>query len=933
MKGRIDEVIVKVTGKVDKSSSANIESLAESLGKLKASIAGGYNNLNKLATSLETLKKSSKSVETINTNFASLNNITKSLEKLTTIGSPKGLNNIVKTLNELPKTFAQLDTNTLTQIDEVAKNLNQHLVPLGGTLAMFRDSIKGGFSGVGKLAEYLVKLKEASKGLDKTAEQLSVTSTLVEKLEPLSTITSPKGLTKTIKDLEQLPKVISKITPDTLQNVARVSEQLATSLTPLANKFAEIAVGFSSLQALANKYGVSVTKITEGTNKTINKMTMLKRVVNSVKAPFQKLQSVINTFAKKTDKGFDKLISKNKQLVLSLLGTRSIFTATRKAISEYMQMDAELTKETTNLWRALGAQLAPAVEEVLYLFKQALRVVYSFVYAITGVDLIARANAKAMKSWGSAASSTLGSLQKFDDLNVADFGKGSDDNQLIELDKIDLSPIQKVIDWVKKLKETIKSAWKTGKWTAVAEVIGEGFEYAINNFPSDKLADVISKTITTSFKVINTLINKIPWKKLGSKIRETILNIKWGEIIEEVGNTISSVLSSGLSFISGLTGVTIDTSSFGFINDLTSISQNLDWSNLLTSLTNLGDSLKPFAENVGTGLVWFYNELLVPLTTYVVNELVPTFIDMLSEAFDALNTIIDIIKPNIDWLWENVLNPLLEITEMVIISLIEDLTKKFEGFSTWCSNNERIVSIVTDMIISFLGALFLHLSIQGVAGLVKVLASALTTFAAALAAVNIPLVITVAGFAGLIYGITEIYKNWDKMNNLEKVASVLGVLAIAATTAAIAVGAFQSAWSLGIAAAAIVAGIVAITAAVNSATKRAESLKTSISNTTAFGSSGGGGSRGYATGGFPEKGQYFYARENGIPEYVGSIGSQTAVANNNQIIEGIKKGVKDAISESDFETTTIVNVGNKTLYNEQKRYNNFQRNKYGTINV
>lgn len=933
MKGTIDEVIIKVSGNVDKNATQNIESLAESLEKLKASVKGGYNNLNKLATSLETLKKSSKSLETIKANFAGINSVTNALDKLTTIGSPKGLNNIVKTLNELPNTFAKLDTTTLTQIDEVAKNLNQHLVPLGGTLAMFRDSVKGGFSGVGKLAEYLIKLSEASKGLDKTTNNLSITSTLAEKLEPLSTITSPKGLTKTIKNLEQLPNVIAKITPDTLQNVARVSEQLATSLTPLANKFADIAVGFSSLQALANKYGVSVTKITEGTNKTTNSMSTLKRVVNSVKAPFQKLQSVINTFSKKTDKGFDKLISKTKQLYLSLLGTRSIFTATRKAISEYMQMDAELTKETTNLWRALGAQLAPAVEEVLYLFKQAVRVVYSFVYAITGVDLIARANAKAMKSWGSAASSTLGSLQKFDDLNVADFGKGSDDNQLIELDKIDLSPIQKVIDWVKRLKEAIKSAWKTGKWTAVAEVIGEGFEYAINNFPSDKLADVISKTITTSFKVVNTLINKIPWKKLGAKIRETILDIKWDEILEELGKTISSVLSSGLSFISGLTGVELDGSLFGFINDLTNVSENLDWTNLLNSLINLSNSLKPFIENVGTGLVWFYNEFLVPISTYVINELVPAFIDMLSAAFDVLNTIIDIIKPNIEWLWENVLNPLLEITEMVIINLIEDLTKKFEGFSTWCSNNERVVQYVTDLVISFLGSLFLYLSIRGVASLVKALATALVSFANALTIVNIPLVITVAGFAALLYGIIEISKNWDKMNNLEKVVTVLSVLAIAATTAAIAVGAFQSAWSLGIAAAAIVAGVIAITAAVNNAVKRAESLQTSISNTTAFGSSGGGGSRGYATGGFPEKGQYFYARENGIPELVGTIGNQTAVANNNQIIEGIKQGVIEAMKESDFNTTTVVNLGNKTLYNEQKKYNNFQRNKYGSINI
>jgi hypothetical protein len=39
----------------------------------------------------------------------------------------------------------------------------------------------------------------------------------------------------------------------------------------------------------------------------------------------------------------------------------------------------------------------------------------------------------------------------------------------------------------------------------------------------------------------------------------------------------------------------------------------------------------------------------------------------------------------------------------------------------------------------------------------------------------------------------------------------------------------------------------------------------------------------------------FVARENG-PEMVGTIGGRTAVANNDQIIEGIRQGVFEAVS-------------------------------------
>lgn len=49
----------------------------------------------------------------------------------------------------------------------------------------------------------------------------------------------------------------------------------------------------------------------------------------------------------------------------------------------------------------------------------------------------------------------------------------------------------------------------------------------------------------------------------------------------------------------------------------------------------------------------------------------------------------------------------------------------------------------------------------------------------------------------------------------------------------------------------------------------------------------------YASGGFPDHGEMFIAREAG-PELVGQIGRRTAVANNDQIVEGIANGVANA---------------------------------------
>lgn len=50
----------------------------------------------------------------------------------------------------------------------------------------------------------------------------------------------------------------------------------------------------------------------------------------------------------------------------------------------------------------------------------------------------------------------------------------------------------------------------------------------------------------------------------------------------------------------------------------------------------------------------------------------------------------------------------------------------------------------------------------------------------------------------------------------------------------------------------------------------------------------------FATGGFPDKGQLFIAREAG-PELVGNMGSKSAVANNDQITDGIAQAVGPAV--------------------------------------
>lgn len=959
MEGTIDEVIVKVTGKVDKSSVDSINSLTESLGKLKQSIKGGYNNLNKLGTALTNLAKSSKSLNTIKENFSSVTQISNKLSTLTNIGSPKGLNNMIKVLNQLPKVFAQLDTNTLTQIDEVAKNLNQHLVPLAGTLAYFKDSIKGGFGGLGKLSQYLLLLKDATKGLDKTVGRLNVVPQLVEALQPLSTITSPKGLTKTIKNLELLPDVIAKITPDTLQNVARVANELSVALTPLANKFADIAVGFSSLQALADKYGVSVTKITERTNKTINKMTLLKKVVEAIKSPFAKLSNSFNSFGKGAHRGFDKLISKTKQLGLSLLGTRSIFTATRKAISEYMQMDEELTKATTNLWRALGAQLAPAVEFVLYLFKQFTRAVYSFVYAITGVDLIARANAKAMAGWGKSVKDTLGNLQKFDDLHVADFGKGSGDNALIKLGKIDLSPIQWIIDATIRIKNAFKEAFNTGQWKGVGkELANLGNDIIEHIKPKVILKYITSKIIKPLSDVINTFFKKLNWSGLGNvvgelfgniflSISELLNNINFTTIGDRIsrfflGLNVNDVLKSINKFFEAIY-TAIDTlidgiiPHFGEIDNVfgelgTTFAESINlffgqnWGKITYALTSGINAIFTFILNALTNINWkeigsnIAKSLNTFFNTFDYSKVAQSINVFVHGAFTTITTAIketdwgklgeDIVNFILDIDWGQFL---LDVADFIDTSIekMADLLRNL-GKTIWDKIKSGILEgdtrslgeRLTDGIM--MGAAYSATSKNSISKALRYFVGFMRGFFGIHSPSTLmrdelgkPMARGIAeGFGGL-WDMIKPTMNALNTNLLSNVRTILNNI----------ISMFNS-----------TKGNIESNFRVNASTNRSSMFNNSPSMRIP--------SLAIGTNDIPYEGLYhLHEGESVVPKkYNPAVGGGYT----GELDEKIDKLI--TIVEN-MDTTTTVNVGNKTLYEEQRRYNNFQRNKYGSIKV
>ena len=245
-----------------------------------------------------------------------------------------------------------------------------------------------------------------------------------------------------------------------------------------------------------------------------------------------------------------------------------------------------------------------------------------------------------------------------------------------------------------------------------------------------------------------------------------------------------------------------------FIDAMTNEISEIDFENLNQSFNTLWESLSPFAINVGEGLLWFWENVLVPIGGYVINDLLPSFLELLSSVLETLNSIIDANKPNFEWLWNTFLKPIAEWTGGIIVQVIEDLTKAFKKFSDWCSENQGIVTFMTNTILIFLGELWLYNTVKKIAGWITgTLVPAFNAFKLSLAGMNGPLLLAGIGIAVLGAGIISLAQNWDKLNGAQRVITILSALAAAATAAAVAIALFHTAWSVGIAAAAIAAGI------------------------------------------------------------------------------------------------------------------------------
>lgn len=518
-------------------------------------------------------------------------------------------------------------------------------------------------------------------GIKKITDE--VKSAVAKSVEPMKNLTTQAKdmASKSASSVSQM-KAQMKSYSGSIQETAKQQDYLRTKIEDLKDLLAKADMGFevgdtmkieADIERLENRLrklqsqGQNTGKeISSAFDKIKAKIKSAGTHLAGLGGKFKNVLSGSKNLGKTFTSTFNNGIKSIKRFAMGLLSVRTAVSMVSKAMQSYLSYDTQLSNSIQNCWNVLGSLLAPILEFVISLFSKAVSYVNAFVEALTGINLVARANKKALDSQAKSTkklSDTQSSLDEFHTVST-DTGSGND-NKPITVEPVDMDKLDFLFDWIDKAKkllatlfDPIKEAWDN-KGKAFIDSLKNAFE------------GIKSLGIAVFSSIFEVWTNGT-----GQKIVENILEM-WTNVFNIVG-VLSQALANawnnagnGTAIIQAIADIFIGIQDIviSIANSLLNWVMSDNFQSALNVVLGILADLFGYAQEIMAWVVTMYETYLAPV--------VDKILDCISRIIIAIGSIWEFLKPIIDTIIDvimNVLEPVIDGLCGIIGGIIDALS-------------------------------------------------------------------------------------------------------------------------------------------------------------------------------------------------------------------------------------------------------------------
>jgi len=380
---------------------------------------------------------------------------------------------------------------------------------------------------------------------------------------------------------QQLSEAKSK-----MAQLGQQTSKTAATQSKLGSFFGTFKSKIEPVKAAVGRIGMAFKNVGSSIGRCLNPVNLIKKGAGAI--------GNIGTKAKGVGTGIKSGIGTVLKYAAALFCLRSIYSTLSGCAQSWLSSQnagaKQLSANIDYMKYSMGSALAPVIQFVTNLVYQLMKAIQSVAYALTGVNIFAKASASSYASMAGSAKKAKNETKQLagihDEINNiqssnnSDSGSGGSTSPSFDLSQMDNTP------------NSIMDAIKNGNWYEVGSLIGQKLNEAMENIPWDKIQNTAKKIGTNIANFLNGFISNTDWKQVGNTFAQGINTVIYlGQSFvktfnwENLGKAIGNGLSSFIKNIDWKAlGDTLSTGIKGIFDTITGFFETFDWSVVVDGL-------------------------------------------------------------------------------------------------------------------------------------------------------------------------------------------------------------------------------------------------------------------------------------------------------------------------------------------------------------